>query len=244
MNSKPSLSLRHVLCELPDAGRPGVESWSPFCMKAHRALRLAGVTYERRIGFPRAFAKYNPAAQVPVLLVDDRPIADSTEILRHLITSGAELEPKDPRDAAEAWLYEELGDTALNGFLVASRWADPETWPAVSAAYFAEMPRPVRWIVPGRLRANVLQTLHARDVLRRGLAAAKERWERILDRLEARAPEQGYWMGDALTVADLGLFPQLFGATTGLTPEWGARVMARPRLWAWISRVQDATRLS
>ena len=28
------------LCELADAGVPGVESFSPFCLKVHRALKL------------------------------------------------------------------------------------------------------------------------------------------------------------------------------------------------------------
>ena len=236
-------SARHVLCELPDTGLPGVENWSPFCVKAHRALSLAGVAYERRVGFPASFKKYNPAAQVPVLLADDRPIADSTEILRYLIAGGARLEPKSPSACADAWLFEELGDTALNGFLVASRWADDETWPAVSAAYFKGMPAPVRWIVPGRLRAGVLKNLHARDVLRRGLDAAKGKYEILLDRLEARAPASGYWMGDSITVADLGLFPQLMGTRTGLSPKWAARVEARPRLTAWLDRVQATTRL-
>ena len=38
MNREPTPSL--VLCELADAGALGVESHSPFCLKAHRALRL------------------------------------------------------------------------------------------------------------------------------------------------------------------------------------------------------------
>jgi hypothetical protein len=35
--SSPAL----VLCELEDSGIPGLESLSPFCLKVHRALKLA-----------------------------------------------------------------------------------------------------------------------------------------------------------------------------------------------------------
>ena len=74
-----------VLCELADASEYGVESWSPFCLKAHRALRAAGLSYTRRHGrMPGEFVKENPLGQVPVLLVDGEPVADSTRILRRI----------------------------------------------------------------------------------------------------------------------------------------------------------------
>jgi hypothetical protein len=39
-----------VLCELADAGLPSHESFSPFCIKVHRALRVVGLAYLRRHG--------------------------------------------------------------------------------------------------------------------------------------------------------------------------------------------------
>jgi glutathione S-transferase len=233
-----------TLCELPDPGIPGIESFSPFCMKAHRALAVAGFPYQRRFGsHPGAFKALNPRGQVPVLISGEEAVADSTEVLRHLIRLGAPLEPAQASLRAEAWLYEELGDTALNGFLVAARWADDETWDAVRSAYFGGMPSVVRWVLPGRLRSGVLGMLKNRDVLRGGLAAAKQRFETLLDQLDARAPARGYWCGDSITVADLGLFPQLQGLRTELTPGWAARVEARVRLRGWLDRVQAATRI-
>jgi glutathione S-transferase len=233
-----------TLCELPDPGIAGIESFSPFCMKAHRALSVAGFPYQRRFGsHPGTFKKLNPRGQVPVLLSGDDAVADSTEILKHLIRLGAPLEPHDASLRGEAWLFEELGDTALNGFLVTARWGDDDTWEAVKGAYFAGMPSVVRWVVPGRLRSGVLAMLKNRDVLRGGLAAAKERFETLLEKLDARAPATGYWCGDAITVADFGLFPQLQGLRTELTPSWAARVEARSRLSRWLDRVQAATRI-
>ncbi|HEX9102828.1 MAG TPA: glutathione S-transferase N-terminal domain-containing protein, partial [Polyangia bacterium] len=126
-----------VLCELADTGLPGFESFSPFCLKTHRALAIARLPYTRRHGArPDPFRRYNPARQVPVLLVDGEPVADSTEILRRIVALRPGALAADP----EAWLWEELADTALYGFVVASRWADDRNWPLTRAAYFAGMP--------------------------------------------------------------------------------------------------------
>src|SRR4051812_18045366 len=71
-----------TLCELADTGIPGLESYSPFCLKVHRALRAADLPYTRRHGaHPGVFKKLNPTEQVPVLLIGDEPVADSTAIL-------------------------------------------------------------------------------------------------------------------------------------------------------------------
>ncbi len=234
-----------TLCELADAGPWRLESLSPFCLKAHRALRLAGLRYERRHGTqPASHRALNPLAQVPVLLVDGRPVGDSTEILRVVdgLSGGALLRGLDARARAEAWCWEELGDTALNGFLVAARWADENNWPAVKSAYFAGMPAPVRAVVPAMLRRNVLRALHARDVWRAGAAVCWRRFDALLDDLDARAPAEGFWMGPRATVADLGLFAQLHGLRTDLTPAQRSAVARRARLSAWLDRVDVATR--
>lgn len=234
-----------TLCELEDPGVPGLESFSPFCLKVHRALRASGLAYVRRHGArPDEFARLNPTGQVPVL-VGAEAISDSTEILLRLpALGGRSLVPEDPRARAEAWLYEELADTALNGFLVASRWADPRNWPAVREVYFRGMPAALRWFLPDRLRKGVIQGLMARDIWRAGPYACWTRFERTLDQLDARAPAEGFWVGDALSVADVGLFGQLHGLRNALTPWQRDQIAARPRLTAWLDRVDARTRPS
>ena len=227
-----------VLCELADAGIPGFESFSPFCLKAHRALKAARLPYTRRHGAaPASFRRYNPAKQVPVLLVDGEPVADSTEILRRILALRPEALAADP----EAWLWEELADSAIYGFVVASRWADDRNWPLTRAAYFAKMPALVRAIVPGRLRQRVLANLRARDVWRAGPERCWTRFAALLDQLDARAPERGWWCGRALSVADVALFAQLHSLRTPLTAAQAASLARRKRLSAWLDRVHEET---
>ena len=238
--SAPSL----VLCELADASHHGIESHSPFCLKAHRALKLAGLSYERRHGQrPAEFRRWNPAAQVPVLLVDGAPVPDSTRILERIdALTGALSRGLDARGRAEAWLWEDFADSALNGFLVAARWADDRNWPAVRQAYFGGAPWPVRALVAPRLRQSVVSRLVARDVWRAGAEACWEQLGRTLDHLDARTPERGFWVGAAPSVADIAIFAQLHSLRTPLThPQWEA-LTSRPALSAYLDRVDAVTR--
>lgn len=234
-----------TLLETPDPNLPTHESYSPFCLKVHRALRANGLAYERRAaGRPDAWRQFNPTGQVPVLLVGDRAIPDSTAILQEIERiTGASIAGSTAAERAESWLYEELADTSLNGFLVASRWADERNWPSVRAAYFHEMPALVRAIVPNRLRANVVKSLVARDVWRAGADACWSRFRVLLDQLDRRAPTKGYWVGDALTAADFALFGQLHSLRTELTPWQREQLAERAALNAYLDRVHEATRV-
>ena len=158
MNAPIASTAALTLCELADTGLAGLESHSPFCLKAHRALRASGLSYARRHGEqPATFKHLNPAGQVPVLLVGERRIPDSTEILRWLAEQGRIEAPP------EAWLWEELGDTSLSGFVVASRWLDEENWPRARAVFFERMPAPLRLFVPGLVRRRIRRGLIARE---------------------------------------------------------------------------------
>ena len=228
-----------ILCELEDPNLPAHESFSPFCLKAHRALKAAGLRYERRHGArPASFKRHNPTGQVPVLLVDGTPVRDSTDIVRRV----AALRPGRLATDGESWLWEELADTTLNGFLVAARWADDRNWPATRAAYFAKAPGFVRALIVPRLRKRVVGGLVARDVWRAGPERCWARFEALLDELDARAPAAGFWCGGALSVADVALFAQLHSLRTPLTVPQAESLARRKRLSAWLDRVHEETR--
>ncbi len=59
-------------------------------------------------------------------------------ILDRLDELGAGLLPEDPKARAEAQLFEELADTLINGFVVASRWADERNWPRAREAWVGD----------------------------------------------------------------------------------------------------------
>jgi len=237
-----------VLCEMTETGIEGVQSFSPFCLKVHRALGATGLEYTSKRGTPRDFADLNPLQQLPVLIVDeDEVIADSTRILARLEQisvqrGGPSLLPRDARARAEAWLWEDHADRALNGYLVAARWADEMNWPLVRDAYFQGAPWFVKKIIVPKIRRRVLGALVARDFLRAGQTALWDDFRRILDALEARAPLSGFWVeNDTPTVADIAIFGQLHGLRTPLTAAQGRELTLRPALVDYLDRVDIAT---
>jgi len=233
-----------TLCELSDPKIPRLESFSPFCLKAHRALKVAGLSYTRRHSAnPAEYKKYNPAAQVPVLLVGEEPVFDSTVILRRVqaLAPGAFGDESDKRLQAEAWLWEELADTSLSGFVIAARWADERNWPIAREAFFGRMPAPLRAVLPFAIRRSVMGRLRARDIWRAGAAACWARFQEVLDDLEARVPDEGYWLGPALTVADLGIFGQLHGLRNEVSRWQEEQIARRTRLSSYLDRVDART---
>ncbi len=236
-----------VLCELGETGIASVQSYSPFCLKVHRALGLAGLEYSSRRGARHDFRALNPQQQVPVLLVGDEVIADSTKIVARIdelaVASGRpSLLPVDARARAEAWLWEDHADRALNGYLVAARWADPRNWPQVREAYFKGAPWFVKKLVAPMLRRKVMAALVARDFLRAGEAALWDDFRRVLDCLEARAPLGGFWLGgESATVADIAIFGQFHSLRTPLTAAQARELTLRPALTDWLDRVDEAT---
>lgn len=247
--TSPSPSIpRLVLCELGETDLPGLESYSPFCVKVHRGLKYLGLPYERRHGVPSSFKKYHPTGQVPVLLIGEEPgkleaVGDSTNILARLqsLTGRTFHGTADARLAGEAELWEELADTSLAGFLVASRWADERNWPGVRERIFASVPGALRGLVGRQVRKRIVKGLVAREVWRAGADACWRRYETVLDALEARAPEEGFWLG-TFSSADLSLFAQLFSLRQQITPWQSERLSARPRLSRYVDRVDAATR--
>ena len=234
-----------TLCEIRPPADPRIESYSPFCLKVRRALNVTRLPFtSRHADAPAAFKKLNPAGQVPILLIGDEVVVDSTRIVERLVrlAPGRLDSALDERQRAEAALWEELADTSLNGFLVAARWADERNWGKVKVAYFSGMPAIVRAVLVPRIRARVVRTLYARDVLRHGLPACWGRFETLLGQLELLAPRAGYWVGTALSSADLAIFAQLQSLRTELTPWQGEQVEGHPTLRAYLDRIDEETR--
>lgn len=234
-----------VLCDFPaHTGHEGWASFSPFVLQVERALRAAKLPFEHRKVNIMKVKELNPTGQLPVLLVDDEKVPDSTRILHRIeaLAPGSISGGLDARALAEAWLWEEFADTALYPHVLAARWADDRGWPIPRQAFFGSLPPGVRQIVASMIRRKTIQTLERRDFLRGGLDACFERMGRVLDDLDARAPEEGFWMGPRLSAADFGLFAQLHSLRLPQMPWLAEDLGRRARLTRWLDRVDQATR--
>lgn len=221
----------------------GLESLSPFCLKVHRALKYHGLHYERRHAIrPSEHKKYNPTGQAPVLLIDGKPIPDSTEIIKALDALGSKsLIPGDREQRAEAWFWEDYADGVLGYYVFAARWFDDRNWPALSADHFAPLPSFLKPWLPNRIRKRILKSMSSMEFIRVGQPQCWKNFQEHLDLLEDRAPESGYWLDQEPTVADIGLFGIVHALRSDLSQWQWDEIDRRPRLRAWLDRVDAMT---
>jgi glutathione S-transferase len=234
-----------VLCDFE--AKTGVEGWdsfSPFVLQVARALRLAKLPFEHRHVSIFKVKELNPKGQLPVLLVGDEKVADSTLILHRIeqLAPGSMTGGLDERGVAEAWLWEEFADTALYGQVLATRWADDRGWPVPRQAFFGKVPAPIRGIVASAVRRGTIKRLVGGDFIRGGVEACHQRLYRMLDALDARAPADGFWLGPRATAADIGLFAQLHSLRLPLVAYQAEEIAKRARLNRYLDRVDAATR--
>jgi len=222
----------------------GWESFSPFVLEVERALHLAKLPFEKHHVDMMKIREISPTGQLPVLEVGDEKIQDSTRILQRIerLAPGSLTFGLEGRVLAEAWLWEEFADTALYPYVLATRWADDRGWPVPREKFFASIPAPIRAIVAPMVRRQTKRKLVERDFTRSGLDACYARMRRVLDALDERAPEEGFWMGAHASVADLGLFAHLHSLRLPLTPWQAEEVAKRLRLSRYLDRVDARTR--
>jgi glutathione S-transferase len=234
-----------VLCDFEATNRvEGWESYSPFVLEVSRALRLAKLPFEhRQVSFLK-LKELNPKRQLPVLLVGDEKVPDSTAILHRIeeLAPGSMTGGLDAAGVAEAWLWEEFADTALYPHVLVTRWADDRGWHVPRNAFFGAIPAPIRPVIASFARRQTLNMLIGRDFTRGGIEASHQRLYRVLDSLEARAPADGFWLGARPCAADLGLFAHLHSLRLPSLPYQAEQITKRTRLNRYLDRVDALTR--
>lgn len=219
------------------------DSFSSFVLKVSRALKLAGLEFELRDVDPRSLKSISPVGQLPAVDIEGERLWDSTRILRRIDTlvSGSLSLVEDPRLQAEAWLWEEFGDTSLYPYLLMARWVDDTNFAYTKQTLFGSLPSWLGAFIAGRLRARLTANLRQRDFLRASDADCWKRFAHVLNQLEARAPEQGFWLADRPCVADLSLFAHLHSLRTPQVAAQAAAIGRKVRLSAYLDRVEAAT---
>ena len=223
----------------------GVDSGSPFCAKVHRALTYKKLTYEvRTVMTPGELKRINPhRVKVPALQYDGEIIVDSTQILVFLDQKhpSPTLYPADPSALARVRLLEDWADESLYWFTVYLRWAVDHSFQALAQCLFSTLPPPIRWLVPSFVRRGVLKSLRGQGIGRLSQAEVEEAHEAHLDMLEVLLGEGPFFVGEALSAADLALFGPLQGLLSPVTPEAGERIRCRARLMQWLRAVDAQT---
>lgn len=235
-----------ILCDVLDPKLVVVETVSPFTLKAHKALKAAGVDYvTRRSTQSSDYVHLNPKGQIPILILDGEVVCGSRDIVRRCATWAPDVYETSlsPQLEAENHFWEEYAENTLKGFVGSARWMDERNWERAKAAYFVDMPVSLKPFIIPRVRKAIIRLLKNMDVGRGGPAEEWRRFVTVVDALEQRAPEKGWWLGTAkLTACDMSIYAFMQCLRTSITPEHHEAIIARPKLNAYLDRVEATTK--
>jgi glutathione S-transferase len=188
---------------------------SPFVRKVAVVLAEKGLTYEPKRGGPGStdpeFLAVSPFAKIPVLDDDGFILPDSTAIVVYLDAQYPDpaLIPAEPKARGQAMWFDEFGDTIF----------------AVSGLK----------ILFNRLVGPKLLKIGGDEAL---ALEGEAELPRIFEYIERVAPEQGWLLGAAFSIADITVASMLCtltyvghgpnAAAYPKTAAWHARVTARP----------------
>ena len=156
---------------------------SPFVRKVLFALEIKGVEYENVVVMPNdsspAFRAVSPLGKIPVLQHDDFSIPDSSVICRYLerVFPTPGLFPADPKMEARALWVEEYQDTKV----------------IENCAGLLQQ----RFLFPKMMGKPTDQAI-VDNIITHGMPP-------VLEYLESIAPESGYFVGNALSIADISV---------------------------------------
>ncbi|MFQ5699586.1 MAG: glutathione S-transferase family protein [Myxococcota bacterium] len=218
---------------------------SPFCDKIRRVLHVKRQRYEIvEVPISRSLSsvrRVNPIGKLPTLEHDGRIVADSSDIARYLeeVFPEPSLLPSDSRERALVHVLEDWADESLYFYEMTLRFTLPHnarrSVPALLAHDPAWLARALGPWIPRLMRRTV-----------RGQGVGRKPGEQLLCDVERHVGAvsgllgEGRWLvGDRLSLADISVHAQL--RCIGETDEGGKLIEARPRVRAWLDRVEAAT---
>ena len=166
---------------------------SPFVRKVLLTLDAKGIEYENVVVMPNdqspAFRAISPLGKIPVLQHDDFTIPDSSVICRYLdrVFPEKPIYPADPKLEARAGWVEEYADTKLI---------------ENCAGLFQQ-----RFLFPRMFNRPTDQAI-VDNILANGMPP-------VLAYLESIAPASGYFVGNALSIADIAVTTAFLQAQYG-----------------------------
>ena len=218
---------------------------SPFCDKVRRVLHYKRRPYETREVPPTEtlvrLRRINPAGKVPVLEHDGTVVSDSSDIARYLDETFPDppIYPESARDRALCHFIEDWADESLYFVELWLRFGVRENAPEWSRRASHSEPPLIRRATEAALPTLMRNVLKAQGIGRKSPEAVLDDFDRHLSAIDAWLDDGEWLVGDRLTIADIATYSQL--ACAGETDEGASLLARRPRVLAWMERVNGAT---
>jgi len=217
----------------------GLPDASPFVIKAHVLLKMAGQPYEvNRKGFNKA-----PKGKLPYIDDAGTIVADSTFIRWHLEKQyGIDFDQGlTPEQRAQAWAIEKMLEDNLYWINVYWRWMNDANFAKLSAVFFKPVPALLRGVVESLVRGRIRKSLHAQGTGRHSEADLMAIARKDVDALASLLGGQPYLMGEQPSSVDAMGFAAL---TSMLCPHFESPLQqyvaqSHPNLVAYEARMRQ-----
>ncbi len=186
----------------------GVVDPSPFVLKVDCYYRMAGVQYTTIVSDNNL--RRAPKGKLPFIEIEDSLIPDSQWIIEAAQSQGNDLDTQlSEEQKATAYLVTKSLDENLYFILVYSRWAREDTWPKLKQGFFANLPLPLKWLVPYIIRKQVLKMLKGQGTAKHSDQELQHAMRRTLESLSALLGDKDFFFGDQPTTLDAAAYGQL-----------------------------------
>lgn len=219
----------------------GLPNASPFCMKLETWLRMAQLPYEAPPPALRDVGRA-PKGKMPYIVDGGKTLADSTFIIDDLkATYGDRLDAwLTGEQRAVALAFQRLMEENLYWAVVHTRWMEPTGWAQTRAAFFGNMPVPLKWIIPSLARRGLRQQLRGHGMGRHSEEEIHAIGQRDITALADFLGNKPYFLGDQPCTLDATAYA--FLANLLWVPvESALKLHAQqyPQLQAYSQRMRD-----
>jgi glutathione S-transferase len=219
---------------------------SPYSVKVRSFFRFKGIEHTWIPRSPTVQAEFQKYAKLPlvplVVTPKDEGLQDSTPILERIEAAHHEpsVVPDDPALAFVSALLEEYGDEWGNKWMFHYRWRyQPDAW-STAERIAQQMMGAEGTLAVAQARAAVAE----RMLGRRGFVGSNDKTQPLIEAsfkkaaalLDAHLATRPYVLGARPSMADFGLWGQLYEAATDPTPGALLRASA-PNVMAWVKRM-------
>jgi glutathione S-transferase len=220
----------------------GQPDLSPFVAKLETYMRMAGIEYQGVAGDVRKA----PKKKLPYIEHDGRVLGDSTFIIEHLRKSfGDELDAGlTAKDRAVAASFQAMLEEQLYFVILYQRWQDDRGWETYTPVLRdilgkAGVPGPLRGVVAGGVRKQIIKALHGQGTGRHTRREVDAIGTRIVQSVSDWMGDHPFFLGEKPTTIDATVYPFLLGILdTPFVSDVKTHAEGLPTLRAYVDRMK------
>ncbi len=179
----------------------GLPDPSPFCIKLELWLKMAGIEYR---SIADGDTRKAPKEKIPYIKIDGEVIGDSELIIANLKQRFGDAVDSDltAEQQACSHLITRMMHDSFYWVLIHCRWFEGSGWKQVGPTLFANLPGPMKLLVPPIVRRSLKKSLHSQGL---GRHSPEERMQFGCDDVDALVTllgDKDFFMGDKPHEAD------------------------------------------